>query len=298
MRLTLESVVNQTVKPDKWVIVDDGSTDNTPNILAEYSDRYDFIEIITRVNRGHRSVGPGVIEAFYEGYNNIETIKFNYICKLDLDLILPPEYFETIISEMELTPRLGTFSGKAYYYEKGTNNLISEGCGDESSIGAAKFYRMSCFKQIGGFVKQVMWDGIDSHRCRLLGWISMSSDDEKIRFVHLRPMGSSQKGIITGRIRHGYGQYFMGTGWLYLVASVLYRLSKKPYIFGALAIFYGYLKSFILNEEKLIDPEMSKMMRRYQWHCLLKGKSKATHELNIKMADVWNPKKIKYKLPV
>ena len=83
---------------------------------------------------------------------------------------------------------------------------------DENAIGASKFYRRECFEEINGFIRQVMWDGIDGHRCRQLGWIAISWDDPELRFTHLRPMGSSQKNIVTGRIRHGFGQYFMGTG--------------------------------------------------------------------------------------
>lgn len=90
MRITLDSVVNQTIQPDLWVIVDDGSTDETPKILEEYASQYPFIKVITRENRGHRSVGPGVIEAFYYGYDQVDVAQFDYVCKFDLDLDLPP----------------------------------------------------------------------------------------------------------------------------------------------------------------------------------------------------------------
>ena len=82
--------------------------------------------------------------------------QYDYICKLDLDLILPEHYFETLIHRMNSNPRLGNCSGKPYYIDKVTGNLVSEGCGDENAIGASKFYRRECFKQIGGFVRQVM----------------------------------------------------------------------------------------------------------------------------------------------
>ena len=85
-------------------------------------------------------------------------------------------------------------------------------CGDENSVGMIKFYRTACFKQIGGFVRELMWDGIDCHRCRMLGWIAVSWDDPDLHFEHLRPMGTSHKNWWTGRVRHGVGQYFMGTG--------------------------------------------------------------------------------------
>src|SRR5262249_1362569 len=86
MRETLDSVINQSVRPAKWIIVDDGSTDNTQQILAEFRTKHNWIEVVTRCDRGHRSVGPGVIEAFYAGYNAINPDDYDYLCKLDLDL--------------------------------------------------------------------------------------------------------------------------------------------------------------------------------------------------------------------
>jgi biofilm PGA synthesis N-glycosyltransferase PgaC len=295
---TLNSVICQTIKPKKWVIVDDGSTDETPEILKSYSAKYDFIEIVTRDNRGHRSVGPGVIEAFYDGLSKIELNDYSYVCKLDLDLILPERYFEVMIEKIEQDPRLGTYSGKLYYTDKASGKYVSEGCGDESSIGPAKFYRISCFKQIGGFVRQVMWDGIDSHRCRYFGWKSQSFDEEAMRCTHLRPMGSSQKGILTGRMRHGYGQYFMGTGLVYMLAATIYRLSKRPFIIGGLAMLWGYLTSAINRAGRMNDPKLKKFINRYQWSCLLRGKKKATEMLDFEQAQKWDPSVKGYDIPI
>jgi biofilm PGA synthesis N-glycosyltransferase PgaC len=284
---TLDSVVAQSVLPALWVIVDDGSTDETPTILAEYASKYPFIRIVTRENRGHRSVGPGVIEAFYEGLDTLELKQFDYLCKLDLDLIMPLRYFETLIAKMNSNPRLGNCSGKPYFIDKASGSFVSEGCGDENAIGASKFYRRECFEEIGGFVRQVMWDGIDGHRCRQLGWIAMSWDESDIRFTHLRPMGSSQKSIVTGRIRHGFGQFFMGTGVFYMLVSGAYRMTKRPFVIGGLAMMWGYLKSWLLGVPRFEDKELSSFIRKYQWTCLLKGKEKATSELNAKQEKIW-----------
>lgn len=284
---TLDSVVKQSVLPAAWVIVDDGSTDSTPDILAEYEEKYSFIHIVTRTNRGHRSVGPGVIEAFYDGLNSVNLKQFDFLCKLDLDLIMPPRYFETLIERMQETPRLGNCSGKPYFVDKLTGNLVSEGCGDENAIGASKFYRRQCFEDIGGFVRQVMWDGIDGHRCRQLGWVAMSWDEPAIRFTHLRPMGSSQKNIITGRMRHGFGQYFMGTGFVYMFASAVFRMSRSPYLIGGMAMMWGYIKSWFKSVPRLEDEVLSAFIRKYQWACLFKGKKRATDELNENQEKVW-----------
>jgi len=287
MKQTLDSVVAQSIQPKLWVIVDDGSTDETPAILADYASRYPFIKIVTRTNRGHRSVGPGVIEAFYAGFESVDSSQFDFICKLDLDLIMPPRYFEILIQRMNENPRIGTCSGKPYYVDKNSGNLISEGCGDENSIGASKFYRRQCFEQIGGFVRQVMWDGIDGHRCRQLGWIAISWDEPDLRFTHLRPMGSSQQNIFVGRMRHGFGQYFMGTGIIYMLASAVYRMARPPYVTGGLAMFWGYLNSLIKGLPRFEDEELVKFIRKYQWACLLKGKERATAELNEQQAAAW-----------
>ena len=278
MRQTLDTVIAQTVRPSKWVIVDDGSTDETPQILAEYATRHEWIKIVTRTDRGRRAVGPGVIETFYAGYEAINPDDYTYLCKLDLDLRLPPRYFEILMARMEANPRIATCSGKAYIEENG--RLVSERHGDETSLGMTKFYRVACFKAIGGFVREVMWDGIDCHCCRMKGWIACSWDEPELCFVHLRPMGSSQQSIYTGRMRHGYGQYFMGTGLLYMVASVIYRVNEKPYVLGSLAILWGWIKNALQGKPRYNDLEFRRFLRKYQMRALIIGKKKAIEEID------------------
>ncbi len=284
---TLETVTAQSQPPTRWVIVDDGSTDATPDILRDWAARYDYVHIVTRADRGKRRVGPGVIEAFYAGYETINPDDFDFVCKLDLDLDLPPRYFETLMDKMHAEPRLGTCSGKPYMPIDG--ELVSEKCGDENSVGMTKFYRTACFQQVGGFVRQVMWDGIDGHRCRMLGWIAASYDEPDLRFTHLRPMGSSHRGLWTGRMRHGFGQYFMGTGLAYMTASALFRMTRPPLIVGGLAMWWGYVRCLFQRPARYDDLDFRKFLRRYQWRCLLKGKAAATAQLNAQQQTAWNP---------
>jgi len=289
MEETIQSVLSQTLIPTQWIIVDDGSTDETASILDRYAKQYNFIQVVQRANRGERSVGPGVVEAFYAGLEGVDISKFNYLCKLDLDLKLPKEYFEILIKRMEANPRIGTCSGKPYFYAT-NGKLHSEKCGDEMSVGMTKLYRTECFQEIGGFVREVMWDGIDCHRCRMLGWIACSWDEPELRFVHLRPIGASQKGILTGRMRHGFGQYFMGTGLGYIVASSLYRMTQPPYIIGGLCILFGYLKSMFGKVPRYNDPEFRNFLRRYHRMCLTKGKRLAIEVINKEQSLVRNKK--------
>ena len=277
MRKTLDSVVGQSLMPARWVIVDDGSTDDTASVLKEYASRHDWISVVTRLDRGHRAVGPGVVDAFYSGYETIDTAEYDFVCKLDLDLDLPPRYFEILIERMNSDPRIATCSGKSYIYENG--ELVNERHGDDTSLGMTKFYRLDRFREIGGFVRQVMWDGIDCHLCRMHGWIACSWDEPELRFVHLRPMGSSQQSVYTGRMRHGYGQYFMGTGFLFLAVSALSRLNQKPYILGSLAMMWGWIKSAVTRRPRYENAEFRRFLRRYQMRALFFGKRRAIAEL-------------------
>ncbi len=297
-RRALDAVVRQTIPPTLWVIVDDGSKDQTPGILAEYASKYPFIKVLRRKDRGYRKLGGGVIDAFYEGYDTIDPDQFDYVCKFDLDLDLPTDYFERVIQHMEAEPRLGTFSGKPYYIRPETiagrradqphlafpiqhaPGLVAETCGDENSVGMIKFYRTECFKEIGGFVRELMWDGIDCHRCRMFGWMAASWDEPSLRFHHLRPMGTSDKNWWTGRERHGMGQYFMGTGPTYLLASAAFRLLHPPVVLGSIAMIWGYVKSALNHKPRYDDLEFRRYLRRYQWMCLLRGKKRATNRIN------------------
>jgi len=288
-RRTLDSVVRQTVLPSLWVIVDDGSRDATPAILAEYAAKHPFIKIVRREDRGFRKLGGGVIDAFYAGLEHVDMNLFEYVTKLDLDLDLPANYFESLMIRMEANPRIGTCSGKPYFHDE-SGTLVSEMCGDENSVGMVKFYRTSCFREIGGFVRELMWDGIDCHLCRLNGWIAVSWDDPDIRFIHMRPMGTSDRSWWRGRVRHGVGQYFMGTTPTYMAASSIYRATRPPIILGGVAMTWGYLKSALTRKPRYGDERFRKFLRAYQWSCLFHGKTRATDALNSAQDASWQAK--------
>jgi glycosyltransferase involved in cell wall biosynthesis len=288
LRRTLDSVEAQSVLPALWVVVDDGSTDETPTILEEYARRLPYLRVVRRADRGRRQVGPGVIEAFYTGLDDVRLDDFDYLCKLDMDLDLPVRYFELLMQRMESDPRVGTTSGKPWFVHPQSGALVPEVCGDEMSVGMTKFYRVTCFQEIGGFVRQVMWDGIDCHRARMLGWIAESVDDKAIRFVHLRPQGASQTNIWTGRVRAGFGQYFMGTSPLYYLVVAIYRLPTHPALIGSLAMLWGYFRSWLKGLPRYDDMEFRRFLRSYQHACLLMGKRAATAKVEAERAESWN----------
>lgn len=282
---TISSVERQSIPPALWVFVNDGSSDETPKILAEFAQQRENVVVINRTDRGGRLVGQGVIDAFNDALAIVDLDEFEFLCKLDLDLILPPRYFELLIRQMDRDPRLGTCSGKPFFRSAGLE--CDEVCGDENSVGMTKFYRTSCFQDINGFVPAVMWDGIDCHRCRMRGWKAASFTDLELRFEHLRPMGSSHKSIWHGRKRHGEGQYFMGTGPVYLLASAIYRIAKKPRLIGSLAMVWGYISAAYRAKTRYNDKEFSKFLRRFQWKSLLFGKKRAVTWVDRSSEAIW-----------
>ncbi len=288
IRRTLDSVAMQSLRPALWIVVDDGSSDDTPRILQEYSRKLPCLRVVRRENRGRRAVGPGVIDAFCAGLEAVRLDEFDYVCKLDVDLDLPPRYFELLVRRMEAEPRLGTTSGKAWFVHPRTGALVAEPSSDEMSMGMTKFYRVACFREIGGFVRQVMWDGIDCHRARMLGWLAESVDEEQLRFLHLRPQGSSHRGIWTGRVRAGFGQWFMGTSLLYYLGSAALRLFEHPAFLGSAGMLWGYASSAVRGAPRYDDPEFRRFLRRYQRACMRMGKKAATARVNAEQARVWH----------
>ena len=269
-------MVKQTVKPTLWLIVDDGSTDATPQIVEEAARQHPWIRLHRRVDRGARAVGGGVVEAFNEGLAQVNLDDYEYLCKLDADLGLPEVYFQRLIERMEADPLLGNFSGKTYINPSG-EKWVSERMGDENAIGPTKFYRRACFQEIGGFVKQVCWDGIDGHTCRMKGWKAMSRDEPGLQMKHYRPQGSSQQSIWVGRKRWGRGKYFMGSSLLYVLAVSAYRMLERPFVIGGFGIFVGYIQAWLGEHERYGDTEYLRHLRRYELRSLFFGKRRTMH---------------------
>jgi glycosyltransferase involved in cell wall biosynthesis len=262
LQRTIDSLTQQSVLPTAWIIVDDGSSDETPQIAEKAAAEHEWIHLHRRTDRGQRKVGGGVVDAFYEGLNQFNINDFDFVCKLDCDLEFGPRYFELLFEKFRQDPKLGTASGKSWLRIDG--KLIPERTNDEFSQGQSKLYRVDCFEDIGGFVPEVMWDGIDCHRCRMLGWHAKSFHDPELRFIHLRPMGSSFRSIYHGRLRWGYGQYFMGTHPLYALAITGYRVLERPFVIGGLLIFAGYVGGFLKRKPRYEDLQFRRHLRRWQ----------------------------------
>lgn len=251
----------QTRRPAHWVLVDDGSTDAGPDIVREAADRLPWIELVQRSDRGARVLGSGVIEAFEEGLSHARD-HYDFVAKMDADLSIGPEYFEHALSIFAREPRLAALSGKVYRPDPA--GAVEEFMIDDMVAGQLKLYRRTAFEEIGGFVRGLLWDGIDYHRCRQRGWSTRSSTSPALRIVHHRLMGSSDGGVLKGRLRLGRGQWFMGTHPAYLLASAFWRAFERPYVIGGVLILAGYVRSALLRLPRYGTPRFREELHDWQ----------------------------------
>lgn len=287
LRRTLESVAAQSEPPACWVIVDDGSTDRTPQIIEEFAETHSYGRVLTLPPRRERVLGPAVVHAFDAGVATIDLDDFDYVVKLDMDLDLPSGYFAGLMDAMEADPRLASVSGTPCVRSGG--ELVPERGSGEITVGMSKFYRVAAFRDIGGFVPVLMWDGIDCHAARVKGWRARALDDEALRFEHLRPMGSSDRGLLRGKRRHGRGQYLMGTHPVFFAASVLARAADEPRVLGAANIAAGYLGALLRREPRSQGAEFRRQLRRFQLESLALGKASAVARWEDRQSASWRP---------
>lgn len=262
IHLTLESMIHQTVWPLEWIIVDDGSQDNTAAIVKEYAEKYPFIRLVNRADRGFRKVGGGVVAAFKFGITQIQSPNYEFIAKLDGDMSFDPRYLEIMFNEFEHDPNLAAVSGKVFREEDG--KLVEEIIIDEHVAGQFKLYRRAAFEDIGGFVEEVLWDGIDVHTARMKGWHTKSFYHPDAILMHHRLMGSSDKNVYRGRLRWGRGIWFMGYHPLYAIASGIFRMREKPFIIGGLLIIAGYTGAALKRAPRYENTEFRKHLHAWQ----------------------------------
>jgi len=272
---TIESVLAQTVRPIEWVIVDDGSKDNTAELVQAYADKHPFIRLVKITDRGFRKLGGGVVAAFKFGLTQIASPQYDYIAKLDGDMSFGPRYLEIMFGAFDADPKLAAVSGKVFRPEG--DGLVEEWTIDEHVAGQFKLYRWHAYCDIGGFVEEVLWDGIDVHTARMKGWTTKSFDHPQARLIHHRLMGSSDKNVYRGRLRLGRGIYFMGYHPLYALASALFRMREKPFLIGGVLIMVGYIKAAIQRVPRYDNLEFRAYLQRWQMEKLkarLKGEAR------------------------
>ncbi len=263
---TITSIVSQNVRPRLWVLVDDGSSDHTPDIVARYTILYPWIKFVRRKDRGHRKQGGGVVEAFYEGYKLVVNMDWDYIVKLDADLSFDPDYFKKAFVKFSEDPRLGiggglihNTDGEEIWVEKKKDPLFHV-------RGATKIYRRSCWEDIGELIRAPGWDTLDEVKANMKGWTTRTFSD--IPIIHHRFTGGAD-GNWKNQVKNGRANYISGYHPLFMFFKCLKRFWQYPYIIGSLGLSWGYVSSYVLRIPKVDDTDLLRYLRQQQIRRLL-----------------------------
>ncbi|MBG6109976.1 glycosyltransferase involved in cell wall biosynthesis [Flavobacterium sp. CG_23.5] len=256
--LTLQSLLSQTIPPKKVVVVNDNSTDKTAEIVMAFAKENPFITLVNKTSEAIHLPGSKVIQAFHKGF---ETLDENYdiIVKLDADLILPTNYFETILNIFEKDATIGMAGGFAYIEKNG--QWILENLTDKDHIrGAFKAYRKACFQQIGNLKPAMGWDTVDELLSKFYGWKVVTESSLIVK--HLKPTGANYNKI--ARYKQGEAFYTLGYGFLItaIASAKLAMLKKKPLLF--LDYLKGFTKAKSAKTPLLVTPEQAKFIRNYR----------------------------------
>ena len=256
--LTLDSLISQTVLPKKVVVVNDNSTDKTAEIVMAFAKENPFITLVNKTSEAIHLPGSKVIQAFHKGF---ETLDENYdvIVKLDADLILPYNYFETVLNTFEKDATIGMVGGFAYIEKNGS--WILENLTDKDHIrGAFKAYRKECFLQIGNLKPAMGWDTVDELLSKFYGWKVVT--DSSLIVKHLKPTGANYNK--TARYKQGEAFYTLGYGLLItsIASAKLALMKKKPLLF--IDYIKGFWKAKAAQTPLLVTTEQAKFIRKYR----------------------------------
>ncbi len=256
---TLDSVVAQTWLPERWVIVDDGSTDQTPEIVQTYAKRHPWIELVIQPQRLDRSFA-GKVHAFNAGLARVQSLEFDIIGNLDADLSFDPDYLEFLMQRFSEDPKLGVAGTP--FIEDGYDSARDSFEGENHVAGGCQLFRRECFKQIGGFIPNraggVDWIAVTT--ARMKGWKTRSFPEK--RFHHYRTLGTAGRSSVAASFSYGEKDYYLGGSPLWQLFRVVYRATKQPLDGAALLAGYGWAAARRIRRP--VSRELMRFHRREQ----------------------------------
>jgi len=259
IQLTLDSLINQSLRPKKIVVVDDNSTDKTSELVSQYTEKFPFIHLLQISSTTEHLPGSKVINAFYKGFETLDDA-YDIVCKFDADLIFPENYLEQVAEIFKTNPKCGMAGGLLYIEKK--KKWVYENISNKDHLrGPIKAYRKACFKTIEGLKKSIGWDTADVLLAKFYQWEVII--DENLKVKHLKITG--QKYNKSARYKQGETLYKLRYG-IVLAAFASLKISilkKKP------GLFFDYLKGYRSAKEKnksfLVSKEQGKFIRNLRW---------------------------------
>ncbi|MEO5925032.1 MAG: glycosyltransferase family 2 protein [Bryobacteraceae bacterium] len=267
IKLTLQSLVAQTAQPLKWVIVSDGSTDGTDDIVREFSALYPWIELLRMPERKERDFS-GKVGAFKAGFARVQDLPYEVVVSLDADISFDSEYFAFLLEKLHADSRLGLVGTP---FEEGGKPVYDyRFVSDEHVSGACQVFRRECFEAIGGYIP-VKGGGIDYiavTTARMKGWKTRTFTEKAC--THHRVIGTAQNGVLTARFKVGRKDYAMGHHPLWEAFRSVYQMSRRPYVLGGIALFSGFVAGTIRGAERPVSRELIAFIRADQMRRLRK----------------------------
>lgn len=257
---TIQSVIVQTLLPKRWIIVSDGSTDRTDDIVKKYLPDHPWIKLIRMPEHSDRQFAAKV-NAFNAGYEIIKKEKYDIIGNLDADLSFEKNYFEFLTTKFQADPLLGVagtpFVEDGVHYDYRFTNI-------EHVSGACQMFRRKCFEDIGGYIP-IKGGGIDwtaVTTARMKGWKTRTFTEKQC--IHHKKIGSGNSGALMAWFRQGQKDFFLGGHPLWQLFRTAYQMTKKPYVIGGFLLFWGYFGSLLCRVERSVSPELMKFHRKEQ----------------------------------
>ncbi len=264
---TIQSVISQTIRPTKWVIVSDGSTDRTDEIVNRYIRGNPWIELIRMPDHRDRQFAAKA-HSFNTGYQRVQYTEYSIIGNLDADISFEEDYFEYLLSQFAEFPELGVagtpfveHTGKTYDYRFTNIEHVS---------GACQLFRRECFEEIGGYVpiKRGGIDWIAVTTARMKGWKTRTFTEKKC--FHHRKIGTGDSKGLMARFRHGQKDYYLGGHPLWEGFRAFYQMKSNPFIIGGVFLFLGYVWAYLRRLERPVSDELMKFHRHEQMQRLKK----------------------------
>jgi poly-beta-1,6-N-acetyl-D-glucosamine synthase len=275
IELTIKSVLAQTVRPLKWVIVSDGSTDGMDDIVSRYAAEYPWIELQRMPERRERHFA-GKVHAFNAGYARMTGMQYEVIVNLDADISFEKDYFSFLLQRLAEDPLLGLVGGRLVDAASNQDCYDYNYTGIEHVSGACQVFRRDCFEAIGGY-RPMKAGGIDLVAVlstRAKGWRTRTFAEKA--YLHYRPMSAAHANGLRERLHTGYKDYLLGSHPWWEVFRSLYQMQKWPYLLGGISIFLGYFWMYLRRAERTIPEELIEFRRKEQMQRLRVAFRRAT----------------------
>jgi glycosyltransferase involved in cell wall biosynthesis len=258
---TVQSVIAQTHKPERWVIVDDASTDGTAQIAMKYAARFPWIDVVRRSEHAERSFA-GKVRAFNTGLDKLQHIQIDVVGNLDADVSFESDYLGILMRRFSEDPKLGVAGTP--FIENGYDSAKDSFEGENHVAGGCQLFRYCCFQEIGGYVPNraggIDWIAVTT--ARMKGWKTRSFPD--LRFQHYRPLGTAERGLLAATFSYGEKDYYLGNSPIWEMFRVGYRTTKRPLIAGGLALLCGYCWAALRRINRPVSTELMRFHRREQ----------------------------------